>query len=302
VDRNMITTLVDGIFSKALQARRMLERDATEMISLPLAELAILGRKLEPMIAPEALERAAASLAQQRWQVPTVELSRREGYAKWAGDYDDEVNPLIAMEEPATLEALGDVAGKDVLDAACGTGRYAIRLAQAGARVCGVDASEAMLAVARRKRDELGLVADLGKGELTSLPFADESFDVAVCALTFCHLPDLRPATAELARVLRPGGRLVISDFHPFCLLIGWRTCLRRPEATYMVENYLHLVQDYVAALLDSGFTLTGVREEVVDERLGAIMSGEAIERFRGWPGALIIAARREQTTETEDA
>lgn len=294
----MITTLVDGIFSKALQARRMLDRDATEMISLPLAELVILGRRLEPMIPPEQLERAAAGLAEQRWQVPTVELSNGEGYAKWAARYDEEVNPLIAMEEPATLQALGDVAGKDVLDAACGTGRYALRLAQAGARVRSVDASEEMLAVARRKRDELGLAIDLQTAELTALPYPDASFDAAVCALALCHLPDLRPAVAELARVLRPGGRLVISDFHPLCLLIGWRTCFRRPEATYMVENYLHLIQEYVGALLATGLILTELREEIVDEHLKPIFSQEAVERFRGWPGALIIAARRQDNEE----
>jgi ubiquinone/menaquinone biosynthesis C-methylase UbiE len=148
-----------------------------------------------------------------------------------------------------------------------------------------------MLAHAQRKADQLGISVDLRLGDVARLPFSDDSFDLAVCALALCHLPDIRPAVAELARVLRPVGRVVLSDFHPFCLLVGWRTALHRPEATYWIENHLHLTEGYVRALLDSGFRLTDLRESVVDERAAPILSEEDIERFRGYPAALVIAA-----------
>ena len=290
MDTNLVERLTDGIFSKALQVRRMLRRGATDLMPLPLSEIVALSRRAQDLLTAEQLAEGAAAITQQRWHKPTVEMGLSEGYAKWAPEYDAEANPLIPLEEPVVLELIGDVAGKDVLDAACGTGRYAFLLAQSGARVCGLDASEEMLAEARRKAEQLGLSVDLRLGDVARLPFSDDSFDLAICALAFCHLPDIRPAVAELARVLRPRGRLIVSDFHPFCLLVGWRTALHRPEATYCIENHLHLTEGYVRTLLDAGFTLTDLRESVVDERAAPILPDEDIERFRGYPAVLVIA------------
>ena len=289
-----LATLIDGIFSKALQARRMIQREETDLAWLPAAEIAHLSRKLEGLVTPEQLAEAEDILSSQRWHKPTTEVGVREGYDIWAEGYDAEANPLIVLEEPTTLELIGDVAGKDVLDVCCGTGRYAIRLAQVGARVCGVDANESMLAIARKKRDELGVQLDLRPGDVGRLPYPDASFDVVVCALALCHVPALGPPVAEMARALRPGGRLVISDFHPFCLLIGWRTAVRQPEAVYFIENHLHMIGDHVRALTANGLAVSDVREEVIDERLEGILRSLDRERFQGWPAALVISATKE--------
>jgi SAM-dependent methyltransferase len=291
MDTNLVERLTDGIFSKALQVRRMIQRGSPELMHLPLAEIVALSERVEALLTPEQLAEGAEAVARQRWHKPTIEMSVREGYAEWSKQYDGEPNPLIALEEPLVLELIGDVAGLDVLDAACGTGRYAIPLAQAGARVAGIDLSEEMLDLARRKAADSGLSLDLRVGDVRALPLPDASFDLAVCALALCHLPDLNLAAQELARVLRPGGRVVISDFHPLCLLIGWRTCFDRPEARYWIENRLNLTEQYVGALLTSGFALTDLRESVVDERAAPVLSDEDIERFRGWPVALVLAA-----------
>jgi ubiquinone/menaquinone biosynthesis C-methylase UbiE len=291
VNTNLIERLTDGIFSKALQVRRMIQRGSTDLMHLPLAEIVALSGRVEALLTPEQLAEGVETIGRQRWHKPTVEMNVRDGYAEWAKQYDGEPNPLIALEEPVVLELIGDVAALDVLDAACGTGRYALLLAEANARVSGLDGSEEMLAHAHRKAADRGLTLDLRNGDLHALPFEDESFDLALSALALCHVPDLSPVMAEFARVLRPGGRLVISDFHPFCLLIGWRTCFDRSEARYWIENHLNLTEGYVAALLENGFTLTDLRESVVDERVAGILSEHDIERFRGWPAALVIGA-----------
>jgi len=107
-----------------------------------------------------------------------------------------------------------------VLDAACGTGRHTAYLVGAGREVMGVDASEPMLARARRRLPE----ADLRVGELTRLPLEAESVAGAVCALALSHLADIAPAIAELGRVLALRGRLIVSDPHPLASgVLGWR-------------------------------------------------------------------------------
>ena len=293
--RDVMATIIDGVFSKALQVRRMLARGAVGSIPVPLAEIVALGRRLETMAGPEEIEQAVALLGAQRWERTTVEVGTREGYAGWVAQYDDEANALIALEEPVTLAMIGEAAGKDILDAGCGTGRYALRLAEAGGRVSAVDPSPEMLAAARRKAAERGLAARFLPGELSALPFPDACFDLAVCALVLCHVADIKGAVGELARVVRPGGQVVISDFHPFCLLVGWRTGFRAGETICFIENHQHLIEEYVEAVLASGLEVTELREAVVDESVIPVLSAEDVERFRGWPVALVISATKKE-------
>ena len=107
----------------------------------------------------------------------------------------------------------GDLGRCEILDAGCADGAHAAWLAGRGARVTGVDVSPAMVAAARRRAVPGAefLVADLAR----RLPFPDGRFDGAVCSLTLHYLDDMAPALAELARVLRPAGWLVVSVDHP---------------------------------------------------------------------------------------
>src|SRR5687767_5928403 len=95
-----------------------------------------------------------------------VKVSTADGYDKWAESYDSYPNGLIKIEEPIVRRLLGDVAGKRVLDAGCGTGRHTAWLAQQGARVTGVDPSSAMLAHARTKCPDVDFV----EGTFATLP------------------------------------------------------------------------------------------------------------------------------------
>jgi SAM-dependent methyltransferase len=116
-------------------------------------------------------------------------------------------------DRPAVLRALGNVAGRRVLDAACGPGLYAEVLVRAGADVHGFDASERMVELARQR---LGDRIDVRVGRLgDKLPYADDDFHLAVCALAIHYADDRSAAFAELHRVLRPGGALVVSTQHP---------------------------------------------------------------------------------------
>ena len=76
----------------------------------------------------------------------------------------------------------------------------------------GIDLSPAMLEQAREKARELGMEASLREGDAQDLPFPDEAFDTVVCTPSLCNIPDDRRAVAEMKRVLRPGGRLLLLD------------------------------------------------------------------------------------------
>nr|WP_235854322.1 class I SAM-dependent methyltransferase [Nonomuraea aridisoli] len=115
---------------------------------------------------------------------------------------------------PAIMALVGDVAGRRILDAGCGSGPLSAALRDRGANVTGIDASAGMLAIARRRLgDDVALqVVDVRD----PLPFADGEFDDVVASLVLHYLEDWGPTLAEMRRVLKPGGRLIVSVNHPF--------------------------------------------------------------------------------------
>jgi SAM-dependent methyltransferase len=114
---------------------------------------------------------------------------------------------------PAVLDLLGDVAGRRILDAGCGSGPLLAELMERGASAAGFDASQAMIGLARNR---LGDEADLEVADLTRpLPYDSEAFDDAVAMLVLHYLEDWSQPLSELRRVLKPGGRLVVVVNHP---------------------------------------------------------------------------------------
>jgi len=136
-------------------------------------------------------------------------------------------------ERPAMLALAGDVAGRRILDAGCGAGPLFAALRDRGAIVTGIDKSAGMLEQARRR---LGHGADLQVAELGSpLPFPDDTFDDVTASLVLHYLEDWGPTLAELRRVLKPGGRLIVSVNHPFRENLWHREAGLEPDyfATY---------------------------------------------------------------------
>jgi ubiquinone/menaquinone biosynthesis C-methylase UbiE len=109
----------------------------------------------------------------------------------------------------------------DVLEIAVGTGRN-LPFYPAGARLTGIELSQEMLAIARRRATRLGRQADLRQADAQALPFPDASFDTVVCTISLCNIPNDRQAVAEMKRVLRPGGRLLLLDHVPSTVR-AWR-------------------------------------------------------------------------------
>jgi ubiquinone/menaquinone biosynthesis C-methylase UbiE len=99
----------------------------------------------------------------------------------------------------------------EVLEVAIGTGRN-LPYYPPGIRLTGIDLSPAMLELAHHQAQQLNVEVDLRLGDAQALDLPDASFDTVVCTLSLCAIPDQRQAVAEMARVLRPGGRLLLLD------------------------------------------------------------------------------------------
>jgi SAM-dependent methyltransferase len=145
-----------------------------------------------------------------------------------------------------------------VLDAACGTGRHAAYLASLGHTVIGVDSSPGMLALAREKVPQ----GEFREAGLDELPLADDSVDLVVCAMALMHLADLAGPYQEFARVLRPGGHLVVSDWRGLIGDIGLPVVrVAEDGAVEYIPVYVHRTSDYLAAALPLGFRVLDCEE-----------------------------------------
>jgi malonyl-CoA O-methyltransferase len=215
----------------------------------------------------------------------------REGYDRWAEVYDTDGNPLVALEEPEIDRLLGDPAGLTVLDVGCGTGRHALRLAAASARVTAIDFSDEMMRRAAAKPGAAAItfrVHDLAH----PLPFPDTAFDRVVCGLVVDHIADLTALFAEMRRVTVPAGRIVVSVMHPAMMLRGVQARFTDPATGRETRpaSVAHQISDYVTAALRAGLRIDHVSEHAVDATLAARLP--RAEKYLGWPMLFLLGLR----------
>ncbi|MFC4011292.1 methyltransferase domain-containing protein [Nonomuraea purpurea] len=220
-----------------------------------------------------APERPARSTATQR--ADPVQANDYDSFAE-AYSAETENNIINAhWTRPAITALVGDVAGRRILDAGCGSGPLSAALRERGAVVTGIDASAGMLELARRR---LGDDADLRVADVSDpLPFADGAFDDVVASLVLHYLEDWGPTLAEMRRVLRPGGRLIASVHHPFVDYLFqdprpnyFATTSYTDEWTFNGQSFpmtfwrrpLHAMTDAFTA---AGFRLAVINEPQVD-------------------------------------
>ncbi len=141
-----------------------------------------------------------------------------------------------------------------VLELAVGTGRN-LSFYGEDVRVTGIELSPEMLALARRRADELGSDADLRLGDAQELEFAEESFDTVVITLGLCTIPDDRQAVREAHRVLRPGGRLLLLE-HVRSPSLPVRSVQRVIDPLMVRFEADHVLRDPLDYLEAEGFTV----------------------------------------------
>ena len=211
---------------------------------------------------------------------PSVpEGSAGPGEQAVSNDYDSFAEAYAAVNEtslhnayyerPAMLDLAGDVTGRRVLDAGCGSGPLSAALRDRGATVTGFDSSAEMLELARKR---LGGDAALYLAELGGpLPFPDGAFDVVVASLVLHYMEDWTVALAELRRVLAPGGRLIVSVDHPVIGLVQgngdyFATYKRSEEWTFGGHTALMSFWHRPLHAMTNAFTAAGFQINVISE------------------------------------
>jgi malonyl-CoA O-methyltransferase len=222
-------------------------------------------------------------------ETPSSEvLATDAGYDRWAEVYDSEDNPLVLLEETYIPQLIGNVAGPTVADIGCGTGRYAIRLAAGGAKVTALDFSEGMLERARAKsRSETVkfITHDLAQ----PFPLGSSSLDRVLCCLVLDHIADLKSFFAELRRICKPDGFVVISVMHPAMMLRGVQARFIEPASGRRIypQSQPNQISDYVMAATHAGLRFEHASEHAVNSKL-AEMSPRAA-KYLGWPLLLLM-------------
>jgi ubiquinone/menaquinone biosynthesis C-methylase UbiE len=201
-------------------------------------------------------------------------VSVTEGYERWAPTYDHDPNPLLHLEERKLSPLLPRLENKHVLDLACGTGRWLEKIvARRAKRAVGVDSSAAMLCEAAKKPLLAGILA---RADAVSLPFGRAIFDLAICSFALGHFEDLTAVVRELARVMKPGSQVFVTDLHPQAYARGWRTGFRNGRNAIRVETLPRTSEEIIKGFHRGGFEcLThiplclGAAEEPTFERAG---------------------------------
>lgn len=220
---------------------------------------------------------------------PVVELAPREAYRLWAETYPPLAhNVLMQVEQTAMLSMLPDVRAKRALDLACGSGRYALLMRERGAVVIGCDLSLEMLRQADKHLPRI-------QSDLTHLPLPNSCVDVMMCGLAVGHVTDLTSAVREMARILKPGGLALYSDFHPIGRELGWQRTFRTATGKqYAVQFVTHDLAAHQRAAQLVGLSIDIV--EVGVSREFAQLNRDAAwyrSRWGDTPVALVVRVRK---------
>jgi ubiquinone/menaquinone biosynthesis C-methylase UbiE len=195
------------------------------------------------------------------------ETNPARAYDIWAMGYDNQPGNLMLDLDEAVFSGLladTDITGKAVADIGCGTGRHWKKIFSRNPNhLVGYDVSSGMLG----KLEEKFPAAETHLLENNRLSAsADHSFDLIVSTLTVAHIQDLDEALKEWDRVLKPGGSVIITDYHPAALAKGGKRTFKHKGKTWAVKNYIHPIEKIRQFTRQLGWTEMRFVERVIDD------------------------------------
>jgi malonyl-CoA O-methyltransferase len=193
---------------------------------------------------------------------PSTKSEIAAAYNDWAETYDTDPNRTRELAAAVLREIGLKLAGRNVIEVGCGTGRNTEWLAQQAGKIVGLDFSTGMLKRAQA-RVSSPHVRFVHHDVRNPWPLPAASADLVIAMLILEHVEDIKPMVAEAARALTAGGELFICELHPMRQLLGGQAQFNntRTGAHHRVPAFLHDVSDYVNAGLALGFELASLGE-----------------------------------------
>lgn len=210
-----------------------------------------------------------------------------EGYDRWAATYDAQPENIVFELEGSLFTRLIsriELDGKTVVDVGCGTGRHWKEiLSRHPAMLIGVDPSTRMLEKLKTSHRNARVLC--AQGDLIA-ELADASCDVVISTLALAHIPSAARAMREWSRILRSGGAIVITDFHPDAIQAGMKRTFTSAGETFEIEHYAASLERLRGIAGDAGLTQVFMDQRVIDASVRPLFERaqylEAYDRHKG--------------------
>ena len=220
---------------------------------------------------------------------PIIEKNSADAYDLWSEDYDFQPGNLMLDLDEMVFSILlekTDLQNKAVADIGCGTGRHWPKIfKKQPLSLTGFDVSEGMLNKLEEKFPEANthqITDDL------FLTVKDASFDTIISTLTVAHIENIEDALQAWSRMLKPDGKIIITDFHPKLLAFGGKRTFKRNNVQLAVRNFVHSINTIKDILKDNGFQVVAEEEMIIDETVKHYYEQQnalpVYEQFKGFP------------------
>lgn len=220
---------------------------------------------------------------------PVKEKGSVEAYDIWSVNYDDQPgNLMLDLDDTLFSNLLQglDLANKQVADIGCGTGRHWDKLLKHKPEsLTGFDVSAGMLKRLEQKFP-MAQTYQITDNLFTDVP--DQSYDTIISTLTVAHIKNIEEALQAWCRILKPGGDIIITDFHPGTLAYGGKRTFKHHDTQIVVQNYVHQLAEIKEIMLNNNFTLVAQEEVKIDEKVKHYYANQnalrVYESYKGFP------------------
>ncbi|HEX4372970.1 MAG TPA: class I SAM-dependent methyltransferase [Puia sp.] len=230
------------------------------------------------------------------------EKNAEDAYDLWSQNYDNQPgNLMLDLDEIIFSELLKEIniENKIVADIGCGTGRHWEKiLGEHPKSLTGFDVSEGMLNKLKEKFPS-STVKKISDNVFRKEP--DNYYDVIISTLTIAHIENINEAISSWARILKKGGDIIITDFHPALLANGGKRTFKVDQHQFAVTNFVHSIDDVSNILRDVNLFIINKIEKRIDESVKHYYQNQnALDIFNKFKGEPVIYGLHAKKNDTE--